>query len=245
MTIRHQPGVPPVEAVLVDLDDTLYPQADWLAGAWRATAERVAGHGVDAAAFETTLRAVAAGGTDRGRIIDRALASVGRPDVPVAPLVAAFRGHAPASLRPYPGVPEAVRLLRGRVPLAMITDGDPVVQRAKVAALGLADAFDVIVYSDELGRDRRKPHPAPFRAALGRLGLPATAAAHVGDRPEKDTAGALAVGLRAVRVRTGEYAACPDLPGTWLTAPDFPAAAAAITPWLAAAPVGPRRPGAW
>jgi hypothetical protein len=37
----------------------------------------------------------------------------------------------------------------------------PHAQRAKIAALGLADAFDVIVISDEIGRQFRKPHPVP------------------------------------------------------------------------------------
>jgi ribonucleotide monophosphatase NagD (HAD superfamily) len=51
---------------------------------------------------------------------------------------------------------------------------------------------------------------------------------HVGDRPAKDVRGAAAAGLRAIRVRTGEYAALPDDPAPWRTARDMPAAAAIV-----------------
>lgn len=218
-----------VAAVLVDLDDTLFPQRDWLVGAWQAVARAAAAYGLPARSFAATLGEVARGGSDRGRIIDRALAAAGRPDVPVAPLVAAFHGHAPAVLRPYPGVPQALARLRARVPVGLVTDGEPAVQHGKVAALGLAGAFDTVVFSDRLGRGHRKPHPAPFLAALAELGVPPGAAVHIGDRPDKDVAGAVAAGLRAVRVRTGEYAGQPDPPATWMAATSFPAAVDRIT----------------
>ena len=137
----------------------------------------------------------------------------GAPDVPIAPLLEAFRSHAPEHLEPYPGVREGLAKLARRVPLGIVTDGDPLVQHAKLRALGF-DAM-VVVFSDELGREHRKPDPAPFERALATLGATARETVFVGDRPEKDVAGAIAVGMRAVRVRTGEYAARPDDPTPW------------------------------
>ena len=59
---------------------------------------------------------------------------------------------------------------------------------------------------------------------------------HVGDRPSKDVDGTRRVGMRCVRVLTGEYAGEPSGPaagaGPWLTVTDFAAAAAAIEPLL-------------
>ena len=103
---------------------------------------------------------------------------------------------------------EALGALRERVPVALVTDGDPDIQRGKLAALGLEAAFDAVVLSDDLGREYRKPNAAPFAAALEQLGLPASGCVMIGDRPDKDVAGARAAGLRGtVRVRTGEYRA--------------------------------------
>jgi putative hydrolase of the HAD superfamily len=202
-----------IAAVLFDLDDTLYPQAAWLDGAWAAVAARGAALGVPEAELLAALRGVAALGSDRGRIIDRALARCACGDVDVAPLVDAFRAHAPAELHCYPGVAEALRALSALLPVGIVTDGDPVIQRAKIRALGLA--ADVVVYSDENGRRHRKPDPLPFANALDALALDARDVVFVGDRPDKDVAGAIAAGMRVIRVRTGEYASRPDDPAPW------------------------------
>jgi putative hydrolase of the HAD superfamily len=180
-----------VRAVTVDLDDTLYPQSAYLTAAWSHLAEEGARLGLPSQDLLSALAEISGQGSDRGTIIDRALLLIGvapeRLRLFVPPLVEAFAGFAPTRLACYPGVEDALRLLRSRVPLACITDGSPRGQRAKIAALGLGDAFDALVVSDELGgRHLRKPHPAPFRAALGRLGVGAAGAVHVGDRPRMD-----------------------------------------------------------
>jgi len=209
---------PPL-AVTLDLDDTVFAQRVYLDEAWRAVAAAAGRHSIPGQPLRVALAEIAAEGSDRGRIIDRALARCGVEALPglVADLVAAFRGFRPASLPAYPGVPERLRELREYLPVGCITDGDPSIQRAKIAALGLGQAFDTIVISDEIGRQFRKPHAAPFRAALSALGVAPEDAIHVGDRPEKDIAGPHRLGMRAIRVRTGEYAGAPD--GT--PPPDF------------------------
>lgn len=207
-------AAPVIAAVTVDLDDTLFPQSAWLEGAWEAVAAAGGTLGLDGAALHDRLLAIAAAGSDGGRIIDRALVAIGCSEVDLPALtpglLAAFRAHAPKRLECYPGVVAALASLRAVVPVACITDGDPHIQRAKLRALGLAEAFDAVVFSDELGRQFRKPHPAPFLRALDLLGVDPSEAVHVGDRPAKDVAGPESVGMRAVRVRTGEYADLAD-----------------------------------
>ena len=222
-----------VRAVVFDLDDTLVPQQAWLAGAWAAVAAagaelgRALGIAVDESELLQALVADAAGGTARGGIIDRAVTAVA-PELPVPPLVDAFRSFRAPSLAPYAGVVDALDRCRAAVPVGLVTDGDPGIQRAKLAAAGLEGTFDAIVLSDELGREHRKPHPLPFRTVVAALGIAPGDAAYVGDRPDKDIVGAAAVGMVAVRVRTGEYADAPDdvVPDA-----DLPGAAEAVA-WL-------------
>ena len=179
---------------------------------------------MDGAVFLAALEQIAAEGSGRGRIVDRALLAVGAGDVPVGPLLAAFRAHDPGTLAAYPDVPELLRTLRAAVPLGLVSDGDVTIQRAKLRAIGLHDHFDVVVWSDELGRDQRKPGPAPFLRALDLLGLAAAHVVFVGDRPDKDVAGAQGVGMRSIRVRTGESALDDDVMAPWATAADAPQA---------------------
>jgi hypothetical protein len=66
---------------------------------------------------------------------------------------------------------------------------------------------------DRLGGQRERDSwlVQPACAAQRRLaGASPADAVHIGDRPEKDAAGPHWIGMRAIRVRTGEYAAVPD-----------------------------------
>jgi putative hydrolase of the HAD superfamily len=66
-------------------------------------------------------------------------------------------------------------------------------------ALGLGDRFTSITLPAHCGA--RKPDPVIFRAALHTLGVDASEALLLGDDPEKDLAGARAVGLMTLDVR--------------------------------------------
>jgi putative hydrolase of the HAD superfamily len=68
-----------------------------------------------------------------------------------------------------------------------------------VTGLGLDDELDAVFTSALMGYE--KPHPEAFRHALRECGNP-TAVWMVGDNPDADVAGAEAIGLRAVHVRT-------------------------------------------
>lgn len=223
-------GPPAPLGVVVDLDDTLYPQADYLASAAAAVGAAAGRAGLDGAAVQAALRRELAAGSDTGATIDRALLAVGVPPTALArwvpPLVAAFTRHVPPRLSPYPGVADALRALAAAAPLACLTDGHPEIQGAKVAATGLAPLLPLVVVTDGLGgRAVRKPHPAGLLAVAARLALPPERLLVIGDRPGKDVAVAAAVGARAVRVRQGEYADAPDRPRAWAVVDTFPAAA--------------------
>jgi putative hydrolase of the HAD superfamily len=77
-----------------------------------------------------------------------------------------------------------------------------------LAELGIRSRLACLVLPAHCGA--RKPDAAIFRAALEALALPAERVAVVGDDPDKDLAGARAVGLRALDVR--ELESLADLP---------------------------------
>jgi putative hydrolase of the HAD superfamily len=92
---------------------------------------------------------------------------------------------------------DTLRELRGRgLKLGIVTNGPSRRQRRKIATLGLADSFDVIVVSGEEGV--HKPAAELFRRALARCGVAAHEALFVGDHPVADVAGAHEAGLKAV-----------------------------------------------
>jgi putative hydrolase of the HAD superfamily len=74
--------------------------------------------------------------------------------------------------------------------------------------LGVAERFDAVVISADVGF--AKPHPEPFRAAMQKLGVGPREAVMVGDDPVADVGGARALGLKAVWVRRGSARATED-----------------------------------
>ncbi|GAA0448201.1 haloacid dehalogenase [Actinoplanes capillaceus] len=220
---------PPL-AVVIDLDDTLYPQSAYLYGASRAVGRAGAAAGLDQVRLSRAVRRQLVAGSDRGGTIDRALAAYGiGPDLAadlIPTLVAAFTAYRPRRLPGYPGARDALAAISARYPVACLTDGNPAIQRAKLAATGLTDAFAAIVITDELGgRTLRKPHPEGLRQVAEMLGVHPSDLVVIGDRPGKDMAVAAALGARSIRVRTGEYADAPDAPPATACVPDLTAAA--------------------
>ena len=102
----------------------------------------------------------------------------------------------------FPGVREALeRLAAAGHPLAIVTAGRSDRVGAELHQLGLEPLFGAIVYGDDF--PAQKPDPAPFRAALARLGLADRVAAsrYVGDTPD-DMRMAVAAGARGIGIES-------------------------------------------
>lgn len=102
----------------------------------------------------------------------------------------------------FPGVLEALeRLAAAGHPLAIVTAGRSDRVGAELHQLGLERLFGAIVYGDDF--PAQKPDPAPFQAALARLGLADQVAAsrYVGDTPD-DMRMAAAAGARGIGIES-------------------------------------------
>ncbi len=133
-------------------------------------------------------------------------AAVGRR---LATVYASLRDH--SDVRPLPGALDALDYLGRQYDLALITNGGPETQDQKLAALDIADEFEVVVYG---GYDTTpKPEPGPFHEALYTLDLTPGKVIHVGNSVRSDVWGADAAGIKAALLSPGD-----DDP---VTAPDY------------------------
>ncbi|HVF93154.1 MAG TPA: HAD family hydrolase [Sphingomonas sp.] len=186
--------------VVLDLDDTLYLERDYVASGFDAVGRWARG-AIGTEDFGTRLRRIFADGV-RGRIFDDALEEAGIASSPalVARMVAVYRQHRPAIAL----APDAARLLARRdrgTRYALITDGALDSQRRKIRALGLMRHLDVAICTDRWGRGDWKPSPRAFRAIESTFRLPATRFTYVGDNPAKDFDAPAALGWGAVWIR--------------------------------------------
>lgn len=98
----------------------------------------------------------------------------------------------------YPETLEVLRALSGRARLGVVSNFDGRLHRI-LSQLGLAQTFEHVVVSSEVGAD--KPSPKIFTNALERFGVEPSDVVFVGDSPEEDWAGAERAGMQVFRLQ--------------------------------------------
>ncbi|MFV0258213.1 MAG: HAD-IA family hydrolase [Acidimicrobiales bacterium] len=192
-------GLDPTAVVVVDLDDTLVLERDYVRSGFAAVGRHLHTTRGWSGVAADLWRGFQAG--VRGDAFDRVLTARGHepdPDL-IAELVTVYRDHRPQ----LELCPDAARFLArlGSRPVAVITDGPVRSQRAKIDALGLGDGTVLVVATGDLGPGRSKPHPAGYERVERLLGVEANRCCYVGDHPGKDFVTPLRRGWRAIRVR--------------------------------------------
>lgn len=139
----------------------------------------------------------------------------------------------PFELRP--GIAGLLAGLEARGLRLGIVANQPAAALDRLRAAGIAGHFRHVAVSGSTGL--RKPDPRAFLAACAALDVAPADCVMVGDRIDNDIAPARALGMAAIRLRTGRHAG--QRPRSWREVPDrdvadVPALAAALDDWVAA-----------
>ncbi len=201
VTANPPPPDRPFRLVAFDMDDTLYPEIDYVRSGLHAVAAHLAAHGAGPMddLFDRMWTTFQSG--DRRRIFDTLLHDLdleSRFQVPA--LVEVYRLHAPA-IHPRDEAAQVLRAIRDAgLALAVVTDGPAAQQRRKAEALDLAARVDAIVFTDELGPGCAKPSPAAFEMLMRRFGLSSgRQCVYVADNPRKDFLGPRHLGWHTIQ----------------------------------------------
>lgn len=193
------------KALILDLDDTLYPREHYVQSGLMAVARYLhESHNVPS--VKAFVAMSAARRERKGQEFQAVCARYALPATLVPSLVDIFRAHRPVLQLPVTTAAALARLRANGWQMAILTNGLPSVQRLKIEALGLSGLVRHVVCADEHAQGG-KPSPVVFHEVLRRLALPADRVVMVGDDAACDIAGAKAVGLKSIRL-----AAAPRLP---------------------------------
>lgn len=217
----------PIQAVVVDLDDTLFDHQE---SARRGLARLVEELGATptprtATAWEQTAEHLSdrrrAGEIDRigyRRLrIRNLLADIGRQEeaerLEEALCDRLYDRFLEVYEEEWVGFADAVPTLRAlddrRLPVAILTNGPEERQQRKACVLGLAPWVVGVWTSEHLGA--KKPDPATYLAVCSALEADPCTVLHVGDNIEHDLHGAFAAGLPALHLdRRGEHPATAE-----------------------------------
>ncbi len=202
-----------IQAVVFDIDDTLYLERDFVHSGYLAVAEYLRQSTGRADVFEDWLW----GRFQAGKVArafndlnDEFQLSLEPSDI--SRLVEVYRFHEP-EISPFAGIPELLDDLGRRFALGIVSDGPARMQRNKLIALGLTERFQAVVLTDDLGPDSGKPSPAGFQAIVEKLSVPHPACVYVSDNPAKDFIAPNQLGWLTIRyIREGQVYADRQAP---------------------------------
>ncbi len=196
-----------IKAVVFDLDDTLYPERDYVFSGFDvvgATLEER--YGIQNAGQRLKELFLQDRKNVYGRILDESGVSYSQKDI--EDISAIYRGHKPVLSLPCRSETVLTQLREKGYKLGIITDGRDYQQRAKIAALRVENFVDAIIVTDELGGEQmRKPNPVAFVEMAKMLNVAVEETIYVGDNPNKDFAVKKFLPIKTVEVKgDGVYA---------------------------------------
>lgn len=97
---------------------------------------------------------------------------------------------------------EVIKHVRSKYKIGLITNGKTPIQYGKIDQLGIREAFDFIVVSEEAGV--KKPDPRIFAIALDKLELEAEECIYIGDHPVNDIEGASQFGMDTIWLQVNQ-----------------------------------------
>lgn len=189
-----------VDAIVLDIDDTLYLERDYVRSGFEAVG-RWAQRDLGIDDFSARAWAAFESGA-RNTIFDDVLTECGVrvDDAVITELVARYRTHVP-TISLAADARDGLDRWHGEVALAAVTDGPLSSQQAKARALGLESWTSTVVFTASLGPGKGKPDPGSFELVQSELGVDGKSCVYVADNPKKDFGGPRSLGWRTVRIR--------------------------------------------
>lgn len=172
--------------VILDLDDTIYPEIDYVTSGYRAVADTILRRdGIDPAKTMNVMLSAFKSGSNPFDSLLESFPGISRPDSFIPLCVSVYRYHMPHLSLPKPSHDFLQTLQKQGIRMALVTDGRAVTQWAKINALDIQKYFSPsdIWISEERGVGKTEIYP--WRTIAGRY-PEASRFFAIGDNPAKD-----------------------------------------------------------
>lgn len=197
--------------LIFDLDDTLYSERTYVDSGFKAVATHLQAQRGWPAADSLAFMKKVLQSEGRGLVFNRLLALHGEMRLSaVVDCVKVYRHHVPEI-----SLFESARNLLPRLapPLYLVTDGHKLVQQRKVQVLGIEPLFTKVFITHRYGVCHAKPSIHCFELIRTRERCDWADMVYIGDNPAKDFVNLTPLGVRTVRVLTGEHRFVEAKPG--------------------------------
>ncbi len=197
-----------IKHIIFDLDDTLYPQAEYTRQCLHNSCEIIQKYfDVSKDILKKELDIILDNkGIEYRHIYDDLFEKLkidGKARL--SEIIKKFKETKP-NIQPYKNTVKVLEyLVKQKYILSIITDGPVEIQKYKIQNLGIEPYFSQVIYTDEFGVEHRKPSEKAFNYFLGNTGANPQECIYIGNDPGRDFIPAKKTGMYSVRIVQGEY----------------------------------------
>jgi putative hydrolase of the HAD superfamily len=196
-----------INAVIFDLDNVLYDEKDYFYAAFNKIAAYLSERCSipQEKIFEKLVNDFQNKTSMYPRLFNDLIADCGLDQKLISEILILFSSIEP-DLKLYSGSEDLLlNLKKQNIKLGLVTNGSVETQKNKVKLLNVERFFDSIIYAREVGVGKEKPDPEAYKLMLADLGAKPGEAICVGDNPFTDFLGARKLGIKTVRLQSGEF----------------------------------------
>lgn len=188
-----------INALVFDMDDTLYEEKDYVKSGFRAVDAWIMDKFQVSGFYETAWGLFQTGTTHS--VFNKTLEKldIAYDDLLIKSMVDYYRSHEP-DIQLTEDAESILESLKNTVKIGLISDGYLIAQEKKVSALKLHDKCHSVILTDRWGREHWKPSPVPFEHACRELQLPHDQCVYIGDNVNKDFITAKRLGWTTIHI---------------------------------------------
>ena len=190
--------------LIFDLDDTLYTEIDYVRSGFLAVSQYLQSYcDLDQNYCYMRMNQILLE-SGRGHVFDKLLSECGLDKKSlIRKCLSVYRCHDP-KISLNDDAKKLLPILKG--PNFLVTDGNRLVQKKKIEALQVKNYFEKIYITHRYGLHRAKPSTYCFDLIRRSVDCNWRDMVYVGDNPSKDFVNIKTLGIKTIRVLTGEYA---------------------------------------
>ncbi len=188
-----------VNAMVFDMDDTLYEEKDYVRSGFKALDHWMKREFQITGFYETALDLFLSG--EKRLIFNKTLEklNIAYGETLIEEMVDVYRSHEP-DIHLLDDVKWVFENLQDTVKIGLISDGYLVSQEKKVNALKLEEKCHSVILTDRWGKEHWKPSHVPYEQASRELKLPHDQCVYIGDNANKDFVTAKRLGWTTIHI---------------------------------------------
>jgi len=189
--------------LVFDLDDTLYNELSFVKSGFLAVSKYV--YEVYSIPIKQSLKFMEKKlKNGRGKIFDDLLINYGIYNKrTVRKCVSVYRQHTP-NIKLYPEAKDCLRKFKD-YPIYIVTDGNKIVQKNKIIALGLNNKVKSFILTSNYGLKNSKPSPYCFLHICKKEKVKPRQVVYIADNPSKDFFGIKPLGFKTIRLMKNKF----------------------------------------